>query len=133
MKQAEECAAANYGNALFSRDTYELEYVRMRQQQAVVLQAIHDNIRGITYLPRQARQVAELLRQIQQEYHRYNNVEGLLEQLRALLADMQLQPLPASREEFEARAVLFYMLKQLEELLMIKKEFILAYGIRSDT
>ncbi len=124
LLRAEECAVANYGNAPFSRDTYELEYVRMRQQQTVVLQAIHDNIRGITYLPRQAGQVAELLRQIQQEYHRYNNVEGLLGQLQELLADMQRQPLPESREEFEARAALFYLLKQLEELLTIKKEFI---------
>lgn len=123
LGQAETCAVANYGNAPFSRDTYELDYVRMRQQQAVILQAVYDNIRGITYLPRQAGQVAKLLKQIQQEYHRYNNVEGLLSQLQALLADMQTQELPRSREEFEARAVLFYILKQLEELLEVKKRF----------
>ncbi len=67
--------------------------------------------------------MAKLLKQIQQEYHRYNNVEGLLSQLQALLADMQTQDLPRSREEFEARAVLFYILKQLEELLEVKKRF----------
>lgn len=126
LRQAENCAVANYGNAPFSRDTYELDYVRMRQQQSVVLQAVYDNIRGITYLPKQAGQVAGLLEQIRQEYHRHNNVEGLLEQLRVLLEDMQTQPLPRSREEFEARAVLFYILKQLEELLEIKKGFIQA-------
>lgn len=124
LEQAEACAVANYGNAPFSRDTYELDYVRMRQQQAVILQAVYDNIRGISYLPRQAGQVAELLEQIHQEYHRYNNVEGLLGQLRALLKDMQTQVLPRSREEFEARAVLFYILKQLEELLEVKRRFI---------
>lgn len=128
LGQAEACAVANYGNAPFSRDTYELDYVRMRQQQAVILQAVYDNIRGITYLPRQAGQVAELLIRIQQEYHRYNNVEGLLSQLQALLADMQTQELPQSREEFEARAVLFYILKQLEELLEVKKRFIRDRG-----
>lgn len=128
LGQAEACAVANYGNAPFSRDTYELDYVRMRQQQVVILQAVYDNIRGITYLPRQAGQVAELLKRIQQEYHRYNNVEGLLSQLQALLADMQTQDLPRSREEFEARAVLFYILKQLEELLEVKKRFIRDRG-----
>lgn len=126
LQQAEDCAVANYGNAPFSRDTYELDYVRMRQQQAVILRAVYDNIRGITYLPRQAEQVAELLRQIRQEYHRYNNVEGLLARMGELLADMQTQPLPQSREEFEARAVLFYILKQMEELLEVKKHFIRA-------
>lgn len=126
LGQAEACAVANYGNAPFSRDTYELDYVRMRQQQVVILQAVYDNIRGITYLPRQAGQVARLLEQIRQEYHRYNNVEGLLGQQQTLLADMQTQPLPRSREEFEARAVLFYILKQLGELLEVKRRFIKA-------
>ena len=98
----------------------------MRQQQSVVLQTVYDNIRGIGYLPKQAGQVAGLLGQIRQEYHRHNNVEGLLEQLRGLLGDMQTQALPRSREEFEARAVLFYTLKQLEELLEIKKGFLQA-------
>lgn len=126
LGRAEDCAVANYGNAPFSRDTYELDYVRMRQQQAVILRAVYDNIRGITYLPRQAGQVAELLKQIRQEYHRYNNVEGLLTQLRELFSDMQTQPLPRSREEFEARAVLFYILKQMAELLGVKKQFIKA-------
>ncbi len=93
LRQAENCAVANYGNAPFSRDTYELDYVRMRQQQSVVLQTVYDNIRGIGYLPKQAGQVAGL---------------------------------PRSREEFEARAVLFYTLKQLEELLEIKKGFLQA-------
>lgn len=152
LQQAEACAVENYGNAslfrnvitnvsrdrLFhaseeiSRGSYELDYVRMRQQQTVILRAVYDNIRGITYLPKQTGQVAELLGQIQQEYHRYNNVEGLLEQLQALLADMQTQPLPQSREEFEARAVLFYILKQLEELLELKREFIQAKGAEND-
>lgn len=126
LGQAEDCAVANYGNAPFSRDTYELDYVRMRQQQTVILQAVYDNIRGITYLPRQAGQVAQMLEQIRREYHRYNNVEGLLAQMEELLADMQTQPLPRSREEFEARAVLFYILKQLEELLELKRQFIRA-------
>lgn len=126
LQQAEDCAVANFGNAPFSRDTYELDYVRMRQRQAVILRAVYDNIREITYLPRQAEQVAELLERIRQEYHRYNNVEGLLGRLGELLADMQLQPLPRSREEFEARAVLFYILRQMEELLEVKKQFIRA-------
>lgn len=124
LRQAEDCAVANYGNTPFSRDTYELDYVRMRQRQVVILQAVHENIRGLSYLPCQARQVAQLLERVRQEYHRYNNVEGLLAQMEELFGDMQTQPLPQSREEFEARAVLYYVLRQMEELLKIKRQFI---------
>ncbi|MCM1120408.1 MAG: aromatic acid exporter family protein [bacterium] len=124
LRQAEDCAVENYGNTPFSRDTYELDYVRMRQRQTVILRAIRENIRGISYQPRQAGQVALLLERVRQEYHRYNNVEGLLAQMEELYADMQTQPLPQSREEFEARAVLFYILRQMEQLLKVKKQFI---------
>ncbi|MFG6355555.1 MAG: hypothetical protein K1W26_01835 [Acetatifactor sp.] len=124
LRQAEDCAVENYGNTPFSRDTYELDYVRMRQRQAVILRSIHENIRGLSYLPCQARQVAGLLEQVQQEYHRYNNMEGLLAKMEELFADMQTQPLPRSREEFEARAVLYYVLRQMEELLKVKRQFI---------
>ncbi len=124
LRLAEDCAVENYGNTPFSRDTYELDYVRMRQRQTVILRAIHENIRGLSCLPSQARQVAQLLEQVRQEYHRYNNVEGLLAKMEDVFADMQTQPLPLSREEFEARAVLFYVLRQMEELLKIKRQFI---------
>ena len=37
---------------------------------------------------------------------------------------MREEPLPVTREEFEARAVLFYILKQLEEFLLLKNQFV---------
>ena len=37
---------------------------------------------------------------------------------------MRRENLPQKREEFESRAVLFYILKQLEEFLLLKKDFI---------
>ena len=70
--------------------------------------------------------MADLLAEIEQGYHKDNTVEGLLEKLDRLLFAMKEENLPACREEFEARAILFYILKQLEKLLMIKREFIRA-------
>ena len=37
---------------------------------------------------------------------------------------MKVENLPESREEFEARAVLFYTLKQLDEFLVLKNQFV---------
>lgn len=124
MEEAKLCAAANYNNQLIGRDTKELDYIRMREQQSVVLQGIYENIKSIYYLPSQAVQVAGLLRQIEQDFHKDNTVEELLKQLERLFLDMKKEKLPESREEFEARAILFYILKQLEEFLLLKREFI---------
>ncbi len=124
LKEAELCAAANYNNAIFGGSTYELDYISMREQQSVVLREIYENIKRIKHLPNQAGQMAELIKQIQESYHRDNTVEGLMARLKELLADMQGQKLPISREEFEARAILFYILVQLQNLLQIKMEFL---------
>lgn len=126
--QARDCAVSNYGNSVFSKSVYELDYVAMREQQSMVLGEIYDNILKIRYLPKQAEQVAGLLGQIGEDFHRDNTVEGLLEQRRNLLDEMKSQPLPGSREEFEARAVLFYILMQIKRFLEIKREFMCAHG-----
>ena len=62
---------------------------------------------------------------IERDYHKENTVEGLLDSLDELLLEMKGQKLPESREEFEARAILFYILMQLKNLLELKREFVL--------
>ena len=126
LYSARLCAAANYNNALRSKSTYELDYINMREQQSVVLQGIYENIKEISYLPHQAMQIAALLKGIEQGYHKDNTVEALLHDLDELFSEMRAQPLPQNREEFEARAILFYILKQLEKLLLLKRSFILS-------
>ena len=59
-------------------------------------------------------------------------MEGLLEKRENLLAQMKSQPLPDSREEFEARAILFYILMQIKRFLELKREFVLSHGQRQD-
>lgn len=123
LTAARDCAAANHKNTLFQRDSFEMDYITMRRQQTNVLRGIYDNIKSIEYLPVQAKQISGLLTEIEQDYHRSNHVEGLLCRLEELLGQMKEQELPASREEFEARAILFYILMQLENLLKIKQRF----------
>ena len=127
LKNAQACALTNYNNALFKKDPYEVDYIQMRQQQSEVLFELYDNIKSISCLPSQAKEVAALLERIQMDYHRNNTVEDLLKELDRLLMDFKQHDLPVNREEFEARAILFYILKQLKRLLMIKREFMLIY------
>lgn len=126
LEEAKLCAVANYNNALLRRDTKELDYIHMREQQKVVLEGIYNNIKSLSYLPPQTGQVAQLIAQIEQDYHRGNTVEGLLEKLAGMFQQMREQPLPQSREEFESRALLYYILKQLESLLELKRRYILS-------
>lgn len=127
LDKARVCALSNYNNALWYKDPYEVDYIQMRQQQSMLLQEIYENIKSITCLPSQAKQVAQLLKGMEQGYHRDNSAEGLLSDLNLLFQELKHQELPSDREEFEARAILFYILKQINELLMIKRDFILSH------
>ncbi len=127
IRQAKLCAVANMNNSFFHKDTYELDYIRMREQQTVVLKGIYKNIMQIGYLPAQAKQVAAYLTELEKAYHKYNTVTEYLDKLQALGEEMRREKLPQTREEFEARAILFYVLIQLEELLWIKRKFVIEY------
>ncbi|MDE7267971.1 MAG: hypothetical protein K2N89_10945 [Lachnospiraceae bacterium] len=125
LSEAKLCAINNYNNSMFSSDTDEIDYIKMREEQSVILKEVYKNIKGLKYLPQQAVQVAALIRKIEEGYHRENTVEGLLAKTDAFLKRMATRPLPQTREEFEARAVLFYILKQLENVLWLKYDFIM--------
>lgn len=128
LEAAGLCATANYNNQFWTTDTFELEYIRMREQQSVVLQGIYKNIKSLRHLPAQAAQIADLLQEIERCYHKSNTAETLLARLDQFFHMMEQQELPVSRQEFEARAILFYILKQLEELIILKREFMLRQG-----
>lgn len=51
-------------------------------------------------------------------------MKSLLDTLHELILSMKNEKLPTKREEFESRAVLFYILKQLEEFLILKRNFV---------
>lgn len=125
---AKNCAISDYGNTLLAKSVYELDYIAMREQQGIVLREIYENIRRIQYLPEQAEQVAGLIGQIGEDFHRDNTVADLLQEQEGLLFQMKTQPLPGSREEFEARAILFYILMQIRQFLEIKREFVQNHG-----
>lgn len=128
IRIAKECALRNWNNTLWSQSSYELDYIRMRENQSRVLRNIYDSIVMIKVLPAQTEQVADFFEEIEAQYHRDNDVEELIQILQQMLSDMKLEKLPESREEFEARALLFYTLMQLEEFLTLKNRFVVKYG-----
>lgn len=124
LSRLKDCAYRNWNNTFFQTSVYEVEYARMRERQAEVLHHIQASVQMAQSMPRQAKKIAELMKRIESEYDRDNTVETLLEDLQKVFEEMRQEPLPESREEFETRAILFYLLKQLQEFLELKRDFI---------
>lgn len=129
LQKLQECAHRNWNNTLFDGSAYETDYADMRCGQAQVLEHIANSAGMLKVIPKQAEMVAGLLEEIRNAYHRENTVAGLLGQLQDMYMNMRREPLPQTREEFEARAVLFYVLKQVEEFLLLKRTFALKHKL----
>ncbi len=113
------------GNRLLSDTRYLVSYLEMRKLQLGVLKDITATLEQIDTLPAQAEPLAEFIEHIAASFHEKNNVTGLLTILEQLKEHFRGEPLPRSREEFENRAVLYQVMKELEYFLILKRNFIL--------
>jgi len=112
------------GNRLLTDTRYLISYLEMRRHQTEVLKDISRNISNIPVLLKQSLPLASFLEKTADSFHEMNNAKGLLMDLELLYNHYKQDKLPATREEFEYRAVLFQILKQLEYFLLIKRNFV---------
>ncbi|TAH66939.1 MAG: hypothetical protein EWM47_09600, partial [Anaerolineaceae bacterium] len=113
------------GNTLLTNTRYLISYLEMRKHQIEVLKVISRNIMDIPVLLKQSIPLANFIEKTSESFHEMNNVKELLEDLNTLSQHYKQDKLPAFREEFEYRAVLFQILNELEYFLLLKRNFVL--------
>lgn len=123
LTQAREQAMKNCDNRLLHAPAFDLAYVDMRARQRDILVQILTAMGQVKHIPAQHEAVAAFFQQVAEEYRMGNDVSDLQARLRALLEGMKQEQLPVSREEFESRAVLYYMLVRLRDFLGVKGSF----------
>lgn len=116
-------AFAYMNNTFFQESKYFIDYMNMREQQTVVLRDIYKKIMSMRTVLPQTAQVAELLGETAAAFGESNNARDLLAKRKEVLGRMQASELPATRQEFEDRAVLYGILTDLAYFLQLKKEF----------
>ena len=123
VDEGEKHAYAYMNNTFFQESKYFMEYMQMRRQQCMVLRDIYKKIVSLTFIPFQALQISEFIKNISVSFGESNNARELLDELGTLTAEMKNSSLPVTREEFENRAVLYMILTDLEYFLQLKKDF----------
>lgn len=116
-------AYANTNNTLLTDTKYYIHYLEMRKSQIRVLKRIYKNIIRLTMVPKQAYPVSEFIAFISESFHESNDAGELLGELEDLYLYFTGEELPSTREEFENRAILFQILKEVENFLLIKKDY----------
>lgn len=123
LAEGKRQAFAYMNNTFFQESKYFIEYMNMREQQCMVLKDIYKKIMNIHTIPAQAEQISSFIYGVSVSFGESNNAKELLESLGALLERMKGSALPATREEFENRAVLYGILMDLEYFLQLKRSF----------
>lgn len=124
VREAKDMAQTNYLNQFGRKDTKDMEYLAMRERQIHVLYEMYKRVRSLKTTPVTAKVISDFLEKVSVSYHSENSAEELLEEFYRMNDMMKSAPLPVERAEFEDRARLYTLLREIEEFLVIKKEFI---------
>ncbi len=123
LTQAEQLAIDNADNTFGDAPLYPVRYVQMRANQRRILVQIAGALSDVREDTPQHAEVCALMARVAEEYSRENDVAALLAAVQGVVTGMRTQPLPVSREEFESRAVLYYVLLRMEDFLLLKRQF----------
>lgn len=123
IREAKNTAEENFNNQLRGQDKFDMEYIAMRQRQYNVLYDMYKIVRTLETTPHTADIISEFFDKMANVFHRENDGRALMEEFKEMDLYMKKQPLPTRRQEFEDRARLFMLLRNIEEFIEIKIQF----------
>lgn len=121
--KAKETAKDNLMNQFRANDYWDLDYIEMRERQVVLLQEMYKRVTIIHTRPVTAKKISDFLENMSRNYGQDNTGKLLWKQFQELDQELKKSPLPVKREEFETRATLYVLLRNIEEFLKIKIDF----------
>lgn len=123
VDEALAVAMENDSNQLFSDGKADIDYILMRRNQISVLHEMYQRVSVIHTVPISAKRISDFFEKVAVEYARDNSVSTLLEEFHKLDMEMKEIPLPVERTEFEDRAQLYALMRNMEQFLNIKKQY----------
>ena len=125
INQSKSIAIQDVENHLLRKQNKDYYYLEMREDQLELLKHMMKIIAifsSSSLHVKQKEMFAEFLENLSQNVHSGDTTEISLNKLEELNASIRKTELPKTREEFEIRANLFYLIFEMENYLNIKKK-----------
>ncbi|MBU8714688.1 aromatic acid exporter family protein [Brevibacillus parabrevis] len=122
LEKALRLASRDIDNRLGRRDDSYHQYFVMREKQFELLERMMPIVSSLDTQVPQSHWIADFLERISDSVHPGNTAYRFIDQLRQMREEIKESELPRTREEFETRASLFYLLREIENYLFIKHE-----------
>lgn len=123
LYESKETAYKIVNNNFFRSSSYYTDYMNMRINQFDTINRMRVHFHKFSIPVDQMKVMAEFTRCVSENIREMNDCRELLEELEFLRAEFKKMDLPKTREEFENRAELLQFLNDMEEFLMIKRNF----------
>ena len=96
----------------------------MRLEQISVLHNLHYEMQKMRNMPEQAIVVAKFIRYIKDAISEMHSIEEQISRLQGIVESRTNDHLPKDMAEFEGMAILYHIMMDLEDYLIIKRRFI---------
>lgn len=124
IREAKDIAKINYMNQIGVEDKSDMEYISMRQKQVFLLTNMYKRVSVLRTTPITAEKIANYLVFVSENFNQDEVLEDMRNQFYNLDSEFKITALPIKRKEFEDRANLYSLMRDMEEFLNIKYEFI---------
>lgn len=126
----DDLAIIEYENKAFSKSVqnYYVKYAQMRKQQYEILERISELLPKVLPNTEENRILASIIGKTAEQLDEQNTGIELLEAIEKLYTIFRESELPQTRKEFESRAILYYMLTDFEDFLILKRDFYVEYN-----
>lgn len=111
-------------NTFTSLPAYYIHYFEMRQFQCKILHMLHYEMRKLRGIPDSVNVVSDYLEYLIPYIREKQDPKEQLEHLDQTLASLKKEYVPSSMSDFEAQAVVYHILMDLEDFVLAKKRFI---------
>src|SRR5699024_5655552 len=120
----DDLAIIEYENKAFSKSVqnYYVKYAQMRKQQYEILERISELLPKVLQNTEEDRILASNIGKTAEQLDEQNTCIELLEAIEKLYTIFRESELPQTRKEFESRAILYYMLTDFEDFLILKRD-----------
>lgn len=116
-------------NSFFKSESYYTDYMNMRKNQFNIIKKLRTHFEKFYMSFEQTYMISSFTQKVANQIEEANDCEELLDELEILKNDFKKMSLPKTREEFENRAQLLQFLNDMEDLLNMKRIFILNYRL----
>ncbi|MGE7592749.1 aromatic acid exporter family protein [Peribacillus frigoritolerans] len=123
LNQAKSLAFRDVENHFLREEDLYYHYFKMREKQFEIIERILPLVTNIPLVVKQSGIVADFIEDLAENVHPQNTAILYLRKLEEMEIHFRGMPLPQTREEFESRAALLQLIKEMERYLLLKHSF----------